>query len=117
MYYGRYKRHVPSPKTDEILYTASRLWKFSHCNTIKITAMTELERLSREVRTLSNKIAKLMESKPTDRLLNLPQVSEQLSISKWTLQDMCLKGEISAVKIGKSWKVKQSEINRYMEKL
>ena len=79
--------------------------------------MTGLERLSREVRTLSNKIAKLTEAMPADKLLNLPQISEMLSMPVKTARTLLQNGDIDAVKVGKTWKVKQSAINAYIHKL
>lgn len=50
-------------------------------------------------------------------LLNMKQVTSQLNVSERTVHRLIADGSLNPLKMGKSWKFEQSDIDAYVERL
>jgi excisionase family DNA binding protein len=52
-----------------------------------------------------------------NRLLNVEQVAKRLQVSKMTIYRYLKTGKIEAYKIGKEYRIKESDLEKFLEKV
>lgn len=50
-----------------------------------------------------------------NKLLTVKEVAEMLGMHEVTIRDKCREGEIPAIKMGKYWRVKEDDLNKWLE--
>jgi excisionase family DNA binding protein len=50
-----------------------------------------------------------------DRLFTAREVAERLGLSTWTVMEWLKAGRLKGVKIGKAWRVKESDLEAFLE--
>lgn len=51
-----------------------------------------------------------------DDLMTIKETAEFLGMHEVTVRDKCRSGEIPAIKMGRFWRIKRSELNAWLEK-
>lgn len=51
-----------------------------------------------------------------DEILTVPEVAKYLKVSRTTVWRWCNDGELSAFKVGKSWRIHRSELEKIVGK-
>jgi excisionase family DNA binding protein len=53
--------------------------------------------------------------KAEERLFSVEEVAERLGMSKWTITDWLKAGRLKGSKIGKFWRVKESDLEAFID--
>ncbi len=48
-------------------------------------------------------------------LLTVSEVAQSLRISETTVREMCKRGELPAVRVGKHYRIKQADLDAYLQ--
>lgn len=56
-----------------------------------------------------------MLNKTGESYKTIEQVAELLNVSYQTVRDMIVSGKLKAFKAGRQWRIKESELDRYIE--
>jgi excisionase family DNA binding protein len=50
-----------------------------------------------------------------ERWYTVTEVAEKLSVSRWTITNWLKSRRLKGIKIGKAWRVKESDLDRFLE--
>lgn len=58
---------------------------------------------------------KIIEKPTRQRLVNVEGAGEYLSVSTWTIREMCWRGDLAFCKVGRLIRLDISDLDRYIE--